>query len=112
MIEIITTALRVIGAVWAVGGLVIVGNALQMGRSAEARWVLAGGALTMAAGVLLALASSWAAIAAVAVAVEQAFFHWLRARKLGRDAPWPTQVWVALAVATMVMLVARAGGLD
>ena len=110
MVETLALILRAIGVVWAVGGLFIVGNALGMGRSAEARWILAGGALTVVAGVLLALASPYAAIAAVVVAVQQSFFHWLRARRLGRDAPRPVQVWIALAVAATAMLVTRAGG--
>jgi hypothetical protein len=110
MTETLALILRAVGAVWAIGGLFIVANALKLGRSAEARWVLAGGALTVTAGVLLALGSPWAVIAAVAVAVEQAFFHWLRAREIGRAAPRPMQVWIALAVAAAAMLVARAGG--
>lgn len=110
MIEILSLLLRLIGVAWAIGALFIISNALQLGRSTEARWVLAGGALTLVAGVLLALASPLGAIAAVAVAVQQAVFHWRRTRALGRQAPRPTQVWIALAVAAMAMLLTRAGG--
>ena len=111
MLEILTLVLRVIGVAWAIGALYIISNALKMGRSTEARWVLAGGALTLVAGILLALASPWGAVAAVAVAIQQAIFHWRRARELGTQAPRPTQVWIALAVAAMAMLLARAGAL-
>ena len=110
MIEILTLILRLVGAVWAVGALFIIANAVRMGRSAEARWVLAGGVLTLAAGVLLALAHPYAVIAAVIVAIQQSFFHWRRARALGAEAPRPTQVWVARAVAATAMLISRAGG--
>ena len=110
MIEILTLILRLIGAVWAVGAVFIMMNALRIGRSAEARWVLAGGALTLVAGLLLVLGSSWAVYAAVLVAVQQAVFHWRRSRALGGEAPRPTQVWIALAVAAMAMLLTRAGG--
>lgn len=111
MLEILALILRLIGVVWAVGAVFIIANALRLGRSAEARWVLAGGALTFVAGAMLALGSPWAVIAAVAVAVEQAVFHWLQTRRLGREAPRPTQVWIALAVAAVAMLLARAGAL-
>lgn len=111
MLEILALVLRLIGVVWAIGALFIIANALKLGHSAEARWLLAGGTLTLVAGILLALANPWAVIAAVAVAVEQAVFHWLRTRRLGREAPRPTQVWIALAVAALAMLLARAGAL-
>ncbi len=110
MIEILALVLRLIGVVWAVGAVFIIANAVAMGRSTEARWVLAGGVLTLVAGVLLALAHPWAVIAAVIVAIQQAFFHWRRTRALGGRAPRPTQVWVALAVAATAMLISRAGG--
>lgn len=111
MIEILTLVLRVIGFAWAVGALFIIANAVKMGRSTEARWVLVGGVLTLIAGVMLVLAHPLGAVAAVIVAVQQSVFHWRRNRALGGDAPRPTQVWIALAVAATAMLLTRTGGL-
>lgn len=111
MIEILTLILRLVGVAWAVGALFIIANAVKMGRSTEARWLLAGGVLTLTAGILLALAHPLGAVAAVIVAVQQAFFHWRRSRALGGETPRPTQVWIALAVAATAMLLTRAGGL-
>lgn len=110
MIEILTIVLRVIGAVWALGTLLILANAAQLVRSVPGRWVLAGSALTCLAGALLALGSLWGVIAAVAVAIQQGLVYWLGPAEVGEAAPRPMQLWVAVSVALAALLVARAGG--
>jgi len=117
MTAIVVLILRLVGLVWAIGAVFIINNARAArgvdGGSDAARWVLVGGVLTFAAGIMLAAGSRWAAIPAVLVALQQGAFHWRRIRALppGAERPNPTQVRVALAVAVATLILVAKGAL-
>ena len=113
MTGIAVTILRVLGLIWAIGAVFIMRNARATGDSDAARWVFFGGALTFGAGMLLIVASRWAVIPAVLLAVQQAAFHWHQAKTLppGMPRPNPAHVIVAAVVAVAVVILALKGAL-
>ena len=100
--------LLVIGLIWAVGGVVIMKNARAAGDGDAARWVFVGGALTFAAGLLIAAASKYAAIPVVLLVIQQVAFHWRQTRALPEGAPRPgtfhLQIAVMVAIATVILV--------
>ena len=117
MTAIVVVILRVVGLIWAIGAVFIINNARAAGGvkggSDAARWVLVGGVLTFAAGIMLAAGSRWAAIPAVLVALQQGVFRWRQTRALapGAPRPNPTQVWVAVVVAVATLILVAKGAL-
>lgn len=113
MTAIALIILRIVGLIWAVGAVLIIRNARAHGDSEAARWVLAGGILTMATGLLLVAASRWAVPLAILLAAQQAVFHWRQSRILPPDMPRPnpSHVIVAILVALAAAYLASRGAL-
>ncbi len=96
--------LRVIGLIWAVGGVFIMLNARAAGDSEATRWLFTGGALSFAAGLLLLTASPWALGPIALLTLQQAAFHWRRGRAIGSARPRPIQVLAAVAIGVLAVL--------
>jgi hypothetical protein len=113
MTAIILAILRVLGLIWAIGAVFIMKNARAAGDSEASRWVFVGGVLTFAAGLLLVVASKWAAIPAVLLAIQQGLFHWRQVRTLPPDVPRPnpSQVMIAMLVAVATVILVTKGAL-
>jgi hypothetical protein len=113
MTAIVLAILRVVGLIWAIGAVFIMKNARAAGDSEAARWVFVGGALTFVAGLLLMVASRWAAIPAVLLVIQQGLFHWYQVRGLPPEVPRPpaTQVVVAVLVAVATLILISKGAL-
>ena len=113
MTAIVVVILRVIGLIWAVGAVFIIKNARAAPDSDAARWVLAGGVLTFVTGLMLLVASRWAAIPALLLVVQQGLFHWRQVRRLpeGAPRPKPGQVVIAGLVAAAILILASTGAL-
>jgi len=113
MTAVVLAVLRVVGLIWAIGAVFIMKNARAAGDSDPARWVFVGGALTFVAGLLLMVASRWAAIPVVALVIQQGLFHWFYVRTMPPDAPRPpaTQIVVAFLVAVATLILISKGAL-
>jgi hypothetical protein len=108
MLTFFTVALRVVGLIWAIGAVLIMRNARELGDTDGARWVFAGGVLTFAAGLMLAAGSRW-----VLVAIQQGVFHGRQIRVLPPGAPRPSanQVRIAVIVAMATLVLVAKGAL-
>ena len=106
MLGALVAVLRVVGFIWALGGVFIMLNARAVGDTDGGRWVFVGGALTFVAGLLLAVASPWALVPIGLLIVQQGAFHWRQSRALDpeRPRPQPTQVVVAAAIGVLALL--------
>ena len=113
MITFFAVAVRVVGLIWAIGAVLIMRNARELGDTDGARWVFAGGALLFFAGVMLVAGSLWALIPAVLVAIQQGVFHWrqIRALEPGAPRPNPNQVRIAVVVAMATLVLVAKGAL-
>ena len=113
MTAIIVIILRIIGLIWAIGAVLIMKNARASGDTDAARWVFVGGALTFAAGLLLAAGSRFAVIPALLVVIQQGIFHWRQTRDLPAGAPRPSTVHIqiALLVAVAILILTARGAL-
>ena len=109
----LVAVLRVLGLIWAIGGVIIMRNARAAGDTDALRWVFLGGALTFGAGLFLAAGSRWAAIPAVLLVAHQAWFHWRQVRDLppGAPRPRPTHAVIALLVTAAILILVSKGAL-
>jgi len=117
MTAVILALMRVYGLISAIGAVFIIRNAWEArrahGDSDAVRWLLAGGVLAFAAGMLLVAASRWAAIPAALLALQQGAFYWRQTRGLaiGAPRPTPTHAVVAALVSLATLILASKGAL-
>jgi Flp pilus assembly pilin Flp len=112
MTVVVLAILRIYGLIAAIGAVFIIRNAQESrrkdGDSDAARWLLVGGVLSFAAGTMLLVASRWAAVPAVLLALHQAAFHWRQIRALPPGSPRPAPVHAVIAalvaVATVILV--------
>lgn len=108
----LVAVLRVVGLLWAIGGVFIMLNARRGDDPDAVRWVFVGGALSFVAGLLLLVGSPWALVTIALLLLQQGAFHLRQIRALprGTPRPRPTQLLAAALIGVLALL-AHAPGL-